>query len=166
MSIDWEALFVPQNSLLELLIRGTFVYLLLFVLLRVIIGRRVWALSMTDLLLVVLIADAAQNGMAGEYTDRNASSMSTSSFRAGMTTLSFARSPFISHTFNGSTFPVRATAISNKTNIPTESTATNAESRNRSCIRLSSPSVYRRPIVRDTPIKSLAGCASIVATTQ
>ena len=46
--------------------RGSLMYLVLFLLLRVLIRRR-WALSMTDLLLIVLIADAAQNGMAGEY---------------------------------------------------------------------------------------------------
>jgi uncharacterized membrane protein YcaP (DUF421 family) len=67
MSVDWETLFVPQHSIAELLIRGTVLYLSLFALLRVVIGRRVGAMSMTDLLLVVLIADAAQNGMAGEY---------------------------------------------------------------------------------------------------
>jgi uncharacterized membrane protein YcaP (DUF421 family) len=67
MGVDWQTLFVPQNSILELIIRGSIIYLSLFALLRVIISRRVGAMSMTDLLLVVLIADAAQNGMAGEY---------------------------------------------------------------------------------------------------
>jgi uncharacterized membrane protein YcaP (DUF421 family) len=67
MSIDWQTLFVPQNSLAELFLRGSLTYLLLFVLLRVLVRRRVGALSMTDLLVIVLIADAAQNGMAGEY---------------------------------------------------------------------------------------------------
>jgi uncharacterized membrane protein YcaP (DUF421 family) len=67
MTIDWQSLFVPQTSLLELVIRGTAVYLTLFVLLRFLIRRRVGAMSITDLLVIVLIADAAQNGMAGDY---------------------------------------------------------------------------------------------------
>jgi uncharacterized membrane protein YcaP (DUF421 family) len=42
-------------------------YLILFLLLRVIIRRRMAPLGMTDLLVIVLLADAAQNAMAGEY---------------------------------------------------------------------------------------------------
>ncbi len=42
-------------------------YVMLFTLLRVVVRRHVGALSITDLLLIVLIADAAQNGMAGDY---------------------------------------------------------------------------------------------------
>lgn len=67
MSIDWQTLFIPQNSIIELILRGSVIYLSLFVILRVLVRRRVGALGMTDLLVIVLIADAAQNGMAGEY---------------------------------------------------------------------------------------------------
>jgi uncharacterized membrane protein YcaP (DUF421 family) len=67
MTIDWQSLLVPKVSLVELLLRGTVMYLFLFTLLRVLIGRRIGALSLTDLLVVVLIADAAQNAMASEY---------------------------------------------------------------------------------------------------
>jgi uncharacterized membrane protein YcaP (DUF421 family) len=67
MAIDWQSLFIPNVSLVELLFRGTVMYLFLFTLLRVLVGRRIGALSLTDLLVVVLIADAAQNGMASEY---------------------------------------------------------------------------------------------------
>jgi uncharacterized membrane protein YcaP (DUF421 family) len=67
MAIDWQSLFVPEVSLVELVLRGTAMYLFLFVLLRVLIRRRIGALSLTDLLVVVLIADAAQNAMASEY---------------------------------------------------------------------------------------------------
>ena len=42
-------------------------YLLLFVALRVLVRRHVGSMSMMDLLLMVLIADAAQNAMAGTY---------------------------------------------------------------------------------------------------
>ena len=67
MGIDWAALFVPKSSLAALVIRGSVMYLMLFVLLRSLVRRRVGALSITDLLLIVLIADAAQNAMAGDY---------------------------------------------------------------------------------------------------
>lgn len=67
MNIDWETLFIPKSSLLELVIRGSIMYLMLFVMLRILVRRSVGTLGITDLLLIVLIADAAQNGMAGEY---------------------------------------------------------------------------------------------------
>lgn len=67
MTIDWEALFVPNTSLLELMIRGTLMYWLLLAALRVLVRRHVGSMSLMDLLLMVLIADAAQNAMANEY---------------------------------------------------------------------------------------------------
>lgn len=42
-------------------------YLVLFVLLRVVLKRQSGTFSTADLLLVVLLADASQNGMAAEY---------------------------------------------------------------------------------------------------
>jgi len=42
-------------------------YLFLFALFRVVIRRRVGSVGMADILVLVIIADAAQNGMAGEY---------------------------------------------------------------------------------------------------
>lgn len=68
MNVDWHALFVPSGSLLEIVIRGTVVYFVLLAALRVLIRRHVGSMSLMDLLLMVLIADAAQNAMAGEYT--------------------------------------------------------------------------------------------------
>jgi uncharacterized membrane protein YcaP (DUF421 family) len=65
--VDWQAVFVPSTPLLEIFVRGTLIYLGLFVLLRVLLKRESGTLGITDLLLVVLIADAAQNGMAAEY---------------------------------------------------------------------------------------------------
>jgi uncharacterized membrane protein YcaP (DUF421 family) len=68
MSIDLAALFLPETPLLEIVIRGTVVYLALFLLLRVTLKRQSGAVGMTDLLVVILIADAAQNAMADDYT--------------------------------------------------------------------------------------------------
>jgi uncharacterized membrane protein YcaP (DUF421 family) len=65
-SIDWQALFVPSLHVGEVVLRGTLVYLFLFFLFRV-LRREAGDLGISDLLVVVLIADAAQNAMASEY---------------------------------------------------------------------------------------------------
>lgn len=67
MAINWETLFVPNTPLLELVIRGSVMYLLLLAALRILVRRHVGSMSLMDLLLMVLIADAAQNAMADEY---------------------------------------------------------------------------------------------------
>jgi uncharacterized membrane protein YcaP (DUF421 family) len=64
--IDWNSVFVPTVSLAEIVLRGTLVYLLLFFVLRV-LRREAGALGISDLLVVVIIADAAQNAMSSEY---------------------------------------------------------------------------------------------------
>ena len=66
LNIDWKSVFVPTVSLAEIVLRGTFIYLLLFFVLRV-LRREAGALGISDLLVVVIIADAAQNAMASEY---------------------------------------------------------------------------------------------------
>jgi uncharacterized membrane protein YcaP (DUF421 family) len=65
-AVDWHAVFVPTVSLFELVLRGSVMYLLIFVAMRV-FRRETGALSTADLLVVVLVADAAQNAMASEY---------------------------------------------------------------------------------------------------
>jgi uncharacterized membrane protein YcaP (DUF421 family) len=64
---DWERIFYPQTPLLEIFIRGTTVYLGIFFLLRVVLKREAGTVGMTDLLVIVLLADAAQNAMADNY---------------------------------------------------------------------------------------------------
>lgn len=64
--VDWHALFVPSGSLPEIVIRGSMIYLFLFFLMRV-LRREAGQFNIADLLVVVIIADAAQNGMAGTY---------------------------------------------------------------------------------------------------
>jgi uncharacterized membrane protein YcaP (DUF421 family) len=66
LQIDWHSVFVPTVHLAEIFLRGTVVYLFLFFLLRI-LRREAGALGISDLLVVVLIADAAQNAMASEY---------------------------------------------------------------------------------------------------
>ncbi len=65
--IDWQSMIYPSNSVLDVVARGTVMYLSLFLLMRVILKRQTGSLGMTDLLLITLLADASQNGMAGEY---------------------------------------------------------------------------------------------------
>ncbi|WP_245481416.1 YetF domain-containing protein [Bradyrhizobium sp. LVM 105] len=52
---------------MEMLVRGTIMYFGIFILMRLILKRQTGGISIPDVLLVVLLADAAQNGMAGEY---------------------------------------------------------------------------------------------------
>ena len=68
IDIDWTGLIVPQVSVLEIILRGSVMYLALFLLFRLVLKRESGAVGITDLLVVVLIADAAQNAMAAEYT--------------------------------------------------------------------------------------------------
>ena len=64
--VDWKSVFVPTVHLAEIFLRGTIVYLFILLVLRI-LRREAGALSISDLLVVVLIADAAQNAMASEY---------------------------------------------------------------------------------------------------
>lgn len=64
--IDWKTVFVPSLSLFEVVLRGTLVYLFLFIVLRV-LRRGAGSIGLSDLLVVVIIADAAQNAMGSEY---------------------------------------------------------------------------------------------------
>lgn len=66
-TIHWPELFGIDTSLLEIAIHGGVVYLALFVLLRLARRRETAAMGVTDLLVLVLLADAAQNAMAGGY---------------------------------------------------------------------------------------------------
>jgi len=62
--VEWFALTVPP---LELVVRGTVVYIGLVLTVRFILRRDVGSMSVADVLFIVLIADATQNAMAGEY---------------------------------------------------------------------------------------------------
>lgn len=66
-AIDWPHLLGFTVSPIELFIRGTLTFMVLFILFRFVVHRDVGALGVTDLLVLVIIADAAQNAMAGEY---------------------------------------------------------------------------------------------------
>lgn len=61
--IDWTALFVPQNSIAEVVLRGTLIYILLFLVLRFFLNRQAGAVGIPDLLIVVLIVEATTDAL-------------------------------------------------------------------------------------------------------
>ena len=63
-----STLFELTVSPLELVARGTVMYLGLVLTFRFILRRDVGSLGIPDVLFVVVIADAAQNAMSGEYS--------------------------------------------------------------------------------------------------
>jgi uncharacterized membrane protein YcaP (DUF421 family) len=66
-SLDLGRLFAFSVSPLELIVRGSAVYWFLFLIFRVILRRNVGSIAIADVLVLVVIADAAQNAMAGSY---------------------------------------------------------------------------------------------------
>ena len=65
--LEWSELFGLSVSPLELIVRGTCMYWFLFALFRFVVRRDIGTIGVADVLLLVIIADAAQNAMAGEY---------------------------------------------------------------------------------------------------
>jgi uncharacterized membrane protein YcaP (DUF421 family) len=60
-------LFAVHVPVSELMLRGTLVYWLLFLIFRFVLRRDVGAVGIADILLLVIVADAAQNAMSGGY---------------------------------------------------------------------------------------------------
>lgn len=67
MAVNWNTLFVFTVSPFELIVRGTIVYLFLFIMFRSVLQRDIGAVGIADVLVIVLVADAAQNAMSAEY---------------------------------------------------------------------------------------------------
>lgn len=67
MDVQWDALFRFEVAPLELFIRGSLMYWFIFVALRLAGRRDLGSLGMTSILLMVLIAEAASNGMVAQY---------------------------------------------------------------------------------------------------
>ncbi|HZW22004.1 DUF421 domain-containing protein [Noviherbaspirillum sp.] len=68
LSVDWEEMFSLSLPLAEIIIRGSAMYWFLFVVFRFVIRRDIGAVGIADVLVLVIVADAAQNAMSGEYT--------------------------------------------------------------------------------------------------
>jgi uncharacterized membrane protein YcaP (DUF421 family) len=65
--MELSDLFGLSVSPLELIVRGSCMYWFLFVLFRFVVRRDIGTIGVADILLLVIIADASQNAMAGEY---------------------------------------------------------------------------------------------------
>jgi len=66
--MDWWSLIEFNVSPIELIVRGSALYWFLFLVFRFVLRRDAGGLGVADVLLVVLVADASQNAMAGGYT--------------------------------------------------------------------------------------------------
>lgn len=63
--IDWQKLFVPTSSLAEIVVRGTVIYLALFVAMRFLPRRAIGSMGASDILVIVLISETVSNAMQG-----------------------------------------------------------------------------------------------------
>jgi uncharacterized membrane protein YcaP (DUF421 family) len=61
--MDWHRAFAPEMTFPEVLVRGALVYVTLVLLLRVILKRQAGRLSISDLLVITLIAGVCRNPM-------------------------------------------------------------------------------------------------------
>lgn len=66
LEIDWDTMFIPSSSVAEMVVRGTITYWFCFLYIRF-FRRGSGQLNISDVLLITLISDAAQNAMAGTY---------------------------------------------------------------------------------------------------
>lgn len=67
LSLDWAELFGFSLAPAEIMVRGTAMFWFLFGVFRFVVRRDVGAVGIADVLIIVIVADAAQNGMSGEY---------------------------------------------------------------------------------------------------
>ena len=67
LSINWSSIFQPSVGVLEVVLRGSIMYLALFAILRFVARRQSGRIGTADLLVIVLIADAAQNAFGKDY---------------------------------------------------------------------------------------------------
>ena len=65
--MDWSSLYTFSVPPLELVARGTLLYWFLLLIFRFVMRRGAGTVGIADVLLLVLIADASQNAMAGGY---------------------------------------------------------------------------------------------------
>lgn len=63
---EWSKIFLPEASLGELIIRTLVIFIVLLVVFRLVGKKEVNQAAMTDLLLVILIANVVQNSMIGK----------------------------------------------------------------------------------------------------
>lgn len=64
--MNWGEIFVPTDSLLEIVVRGTVMYFILFMALRFFLKRNTGQIGVADLLVIVLVSEVSQNALVGE----------------------------------------------------------------------------------------------------
>jgi len=65
--IDWSGMFTPTRSVVEMVLRGTIMYFVIVVLLRLVVKRQTGGVGRTDILVVVLLAEIAGPGFTAGY---------------------------------------------------------------------------------------------------
>lgn len=65
--MNWPEILCFSVSPLELILRGTLMYWFIFAIFAFVLRRDVGSVGISDILVLVIIADAAQNAMAGSY---------------------------------------------------------------------------------------------------
>ncbi|GAA5785074.1 DUF421 domain-containing protein [Chitiniphilus shinanonensis] len=64
--MDWDILWGLHQPIGETLLRGSFIYWMLFLIFRLILRRDSGSVNISDVLLVVILSEAIQQPMAGE----------------------------------------------------------------------------------------------------
>lgn len=64
LQVDWQQVFLPHLPIIELVLRGSLVYLVLVAILHFLPSRQVGGVGIANLLVVVLVATAVQDAMA------------------------------------------------------------------------------------------------------
>lgn len=65
--LRWAEMFLPRYSLLEMFLRGTIMYFVLVVLLKLVVKRQAGGVGRTDILVIVLLAEIAGPGFTAGY---------------------------------------------------------------------------------------------------
>lgn len=65
-NVDWHGVLAPTHSLLEMVVRGSLMYFVIFGLMRVVLKRQAGGIGTADVLVIVLVAEVAGAGFAGE----------------------------------------------------------------------------------------------------
>ncbi len=65
--LDWGELLFFSVPPAEIVVRGSAIYWFLFLIFRFVVRRELGGIGVGDILIMVIVADASQNAMAGEY---------------------------------------------------------------------------------------------------
>ena len=63
---NWDSMFSPDLPLLESFLRCSVMYLLIFTVMRILPRRHAGEMGMTDMVLIILVAEASSQAMIGE----------------------------------------------------------------------------------------------------